>query len=167
MAKKDGRRSFREITEQLKAEKALQPPPKPYRVTLTESASKVYLELEERNHEALKNDDPTNQHCTSFRMVDEAIRTLIPSDPANKKYALHAPLTDLYRISKGRTRIAWVVDTTHREILIVYISDTPRKEGDKNDPYVVLNAMAKAGYLKTMIEDWRKALEIPPDSAVH
>jgi hypothetical protein len=59
------------------------------------------------------------------------------------------------------------VETALRQILIVYISDTLRKDGDKRDPYAILNAMAKNGHLSSMIEEWRKILEVPPDAPVN
>src|SRR5262249_46555992 len=102
--------------------------PKPYTVVLTESAEATYRELFESAEAAEARDgDSNSQHCTTFRMVDEAIRRLIPADPTSRKYALHAPLGQVYRIAKGRIRIAWVADTKARQILILYISDTPRK----------------------------------------
>jgi hypothetical protein len=73
----------------------------------------------------------------------------------------------MYRIAKGRLPVAWTVEPDLKEILILYISDTLRKEGDQRDPYVVLSAMAKAGYLTQMIEDWRRALTVPPDAPQH
>ncbi len=99
-------------------------------------------------------------------MVDDAIRRLIPADPTNQKYALHEPLDQLYRIAKGRLRIVWMVDVDHRAILIVFISNTLRKEGDAHDPYKVLNAVARAGYLNKILDDWRKAMEVPPDAPI-
>jgi mRNA-degrading endonuclease RelE of RelBE toxin-antitoxin system len=111
--------------------------------------------------------DIGNQNCTTFRMVDQAIRTVIPADPTNKKYALHEPLANFFRIAKGRLRIVWAVSTEHRAILIVYISETLRKEGDAQDPYRVLGRMARAGFLKNVIEDWQRALAVPPDAPVH
>jgi Toxin with endonuclease activity, of toxin-antitoxin system len=141
---------------------------KPYTVLLTASAEAVYLELRERALAAEARDGAaTSQHCTTFRMVDEAIRNIIPADPLNRKYALHAPLEDMYRIAKGRLRIAWVAESKHRQLLILFISDTPRKEGDAQDPYRILTAMMKSGHLNSIVEDWRRALDIPPDSSVH
>jgi mRNA-degrading endonuclease RelE of RelBE toxin-antitoxin system len=125
------------------------------------------LEMEERHRHALEQDDPGNDHCTTFKAVDDAIRRLIPADPMNKKYALHKPLDGFYRIAKGRLRILWAVEPDLREILIVFISDTPRKEGDTKDPYVIWNAMAKAGYLQEIVDDWRKVLAVPPDAPIN
>jgi len=100
-------------------------------------------------------------------MVDEAIRKIIPLNPIDKNYGLHDPLSDMFRFKKGRIRIVWAADSRSREVLIVFISDTPRKEGDAKDPYVILQALAQQGYLKKVVNDWRRALEVPPDAAIH
>jgi len=135
---------------------------------LTATAEAVYQELRDLSIAAEARDGAaTSQHCTTFRMVDEAIRVLIPSDPTNRKYALHAPLEDMYRISKGRMRLVWVVEPKHRTVLVLFISDTPRKEGDAQDPYRILAAMMKSGHLNDVIEDWRRALDVPADATVH
>ena len=134
---------------------------------MTASAEAVYKDLHQQSINAEGKGDPTNQHCSTFRMVDEAIRKLIPANPTDKKYALHGPLSDFFRIKKGRLRIVWAVSTAHRGILIVFISDTPRKDGDAQDPYVVLNRLAKAGYLKNVITDWQRAFTVPPGSLVN
>jgi len=100
-------------------------------------------------------------------MVDDAVRRLIPENPIAKQYALHGPLANFFRIAKGRTRIVWTVSTSHRAILVVFISDTPRKDGDAQDPYVVLTRLAKAGYLKQVVADWQQAFAVPPGSLVN
>ena len=133
----------------------------PYRVTMTESAKRTYLELRKRSRAAEAKGESTNQHCTTFRMVDDAIRHLIPIDPINKSHALHKPFSDFFRIAKGRLRIVWAADSSHREILIVFISNMPRKEGSVTDPYVILHALLRKGHLDSAVKDWRIALEIP------
>lgn len=74
---------------------------------------------------------------------------------------------DVYRISKGRMRIAWVVAPDSRDLLILFISVEPRKEGDARDPYAILNAMAKAGHLTKIAQDWHAALYTPPDAPIN
>ena len=163
MAKRHGKRQRAKHSEK----QGTLPLPKPYTIDLTESAEAVYLGLRQRSLDAEAKGDPSNQHCTTFRMVDQAIRTVIPADPTNKKYALHEPLANFFRIAKGRLRIVWAVSTEHRAILIVYISETLRKEGDAQDPYRVLGRLARAGFLKNVIEDWQRAFAVPPDAPVH
>jgi mRNA-degrading endonuclease RelE of RelBE toxin-antitoxin system len=133
---------------------------------MTASAEVVYRDLRQRSRDA-EAKDPSSQHCTNFRMADDAIRKIIPADPTNKNYALHGPLANFFRIAKGRMRIVWAVNSEYRAILIVFISDTPRKEGDAQDPYRILNRLAKAGYLQTVIDDWQRALAIPKGAPVH
>ena len=140
---------------------------KPYNVSLTASAKAVYLEMRRRSLEAESKGNHRSAHCKTFRIVDDAIRRLIPADPTNSKFALHRPLHNFFRIAKGRLRIVWAVAPEHRELLIVFIADTLRKDGDVSDPYAILGAMQKAGFLKEMIEDWQRALTVPPDAPVH
>lgn len=146
---------------------SIQPTRKPYAVHLTESAEKVYADLRDKSEAAEARGEPTNQHCTTFRMVDDAIRRIIPTDPGNRKYALHKPLNDVYRIAKGRMRIAWILAPDRRELLILFISVELRKDGDARDPYEILNGMARAGYLTQIMEDWRHALYTPPDAPIN
>ena len=143
------------------------PFPKPFTIEMTEPAEAVYRDLHQRSSDAESRGEHQNQHCTTFRMVKHAIRTLIPANPTSKAYALHGPFANFFRIAKGRLRIVWAVSLTHRAILIIYISNTLRKEGDAQDPYEVLGRYAKAGYLKNVIEDWQRALTVPPGSLVN
>jgi hypothetical protein len=154
------------MTEKLKAQSS-QPKPQPYGVSFTAGAEAVYLSIEGRSRRAEEDGDPDNEHCKTFRIIDDTIRRLIPADPKNPKYGLYKPLDGLYRIAKGRLRIVWMPHPDEREVLIVYISETLRKEGDKSDPYAILNAMAEAGHLDSMIEDWLRAFEVPPDAPVN
>ena len=157
---------MKELAAQVKAE-APRASAAPYDVNFTASAEAVYVEMRKRAEAAEARGDGSNAHCTAFRMVDEAIRKIIPSDPTNPKYRLHAPLDGMYRISNGRMRIVWIVHDTRRALLVMYIfSEEMRKDGDVKDPYAILNAMAKAGYLKSIAEEWRKAMQ-PPNSQIH
>jgi mRNA-degrading endonuclease RelE of RelBE toxin-antitoxin system len=139
----------------------------PYRVFMTASAKAVYKALYEQSAAAEAANDPTNNHCTVFRMVDDAIRRLIPSDPLSRKYALTEPLSGIFRIKKGRLRIAWMAHSESRSVLILFISDKPRKEGDARDPYRILSRLMKAGYFRTEIEQWHRLTERPPDASIH
>lgn len=141
--------------------------PEPYKVSLTTSAEAMYIELRRRCLAAEARSDFSNQNCTTFRMVDDAIRNLIPADPLNRKYALHKPLDGFYRISKGRMRIVWTVAREHRELLVVFISDEPRKDGDARDPYAILNNMMKQGYLNEIVAEWEQALRTPPNAMLN
>jgi hypothetical protein len=164
---KKGRRAKKETA---KADAPPLPFPKPFTIDMTEPAETAYREFRQRSIDAESRGETQNQHCTTFRMVNHAIRTLIPADPTNKKYALHGPFANFFRIAKGRLRIVWAVSLADRAILIIYISNTPRKEGDAQDPYEILGRYAKAGFLKNVIEDWqraRQALAVPPGARVN
>lgn len=145
---------------------SIPPSPPPYKVSLVKSAEEYYLQLKKLHDEADAKGDTTNQHCTTFRMVDDAIRKLIPSDPKNRKYALHKPLDGFYRIAKGRMRIAWAVHPSAREVMVIFISTEPRRDGDVSDPYAILNSMAKAGALDKIMSEWM-ALKPPPGARAH
>lgn len=116
-----------------------------YEVDMTETAAAVYEKMFRLSREAEKNGDYTNQHCTTFRMVKEAIKEIIPKDPLNKKYALRGELANLFRLRKGRIRISWIASSKVRRVLIIFISETLRKDGDANDPYVILQSLMDSG----------------------
>lgn len=122
----------------------------PYHVFLTDSARAVYADLYNKNKEA-EEGDPTNAACTTFRMVQEAIKVIIPHNPIDRKYALTGPLANLFRLKKGRHRICWIASSEHRTIFIIFISETLRKEGDANDPYRILTKMVMTGELDPML----------------
>lgn len=124
----------------------------PYHIFLTDSAQAVYAELYSKNTEAEGKGDPTNSACTTFRMVQEAIKVIIPRNPIDKKYALSGPLSNIFRIKKGRYRICWVASSEYKIISIIFISETLRKEGDTNDPYRILTKMVMTGELDPIFD---------------
>jgi mRNA-degrading endonuclease RelE of RelBE toxin-antitoxin system len=142
-------------------------PGQPYTVSMTATAKATYIALRQSALDAEAKGNTSSAHIKTFRIVDDAIRRTIPADPVNTKFALHKPLNNFFRAAKGRLRIVWAVSVEHREVLIVFISDTPRKEGDSHDPYVILTAMKKAGFLTSIVEDWQRALAVPPGSRIH
>src|SRR5262249_37567453 len=95
--------------------------------------------------EAEKRGDYSNSHCTTFRMVREAIREIIPKDPFAKQHALRGEFANMFRLRKGRGRIIWIASSRIRKICIMMISETMRKEGDMHDPYVILSGLVAAG----------------------
>jgi mRNA-degrading endonuclease RelE of RelBE toxin-antitoxin system len=74
-----------------------------------------------------------------------ATRKLIPHDPFARERGLAGFLSGIYRIKKGRLRICYIADSKSRKITVLYISDTPRKQGDSHDPYRVLTKFGKTG----------------------
>jgi mRNA-degrading endonuclease RelE of RelBE toxin-antitoxin system len=117
----------------------------PYGVDITKSAEDVYAELRRKSLEAEAAGDYGNMHCTTFAMVQDVIKRVIPNDPLNKKYALRGQLSNLFRIRKGRMRICWIASSRLRRVCILFISETLRKEGDANDPYVILQNLVDSG----------------------
>src|SRR5262249_40512162 len=124
----------------------------PYEVDMTASAEAVYTDLYTRAKAAEAGGDPTNAICTTFRMVDEALEKIIPRDPINKRYALRDELSNIYRLKKGRLRICWIANSKMRRVLILFISETQRKEGDANDPYQIFKKLLMSGELDQHFE---------------
>ncbi len=112
---------------------------------MTESCAAVYTELYKKSKDAERQNDYTNSHCTTFEMVRDVIKRVIPNDPINKKYALRGELANIFRIRKGRMRICWIASSRMSKVCILFISETLRKEGDANDPYVILQNMVESG----------------------
>lgn len=71
---------------------------------------------------------------------------------ADKRYALEGPLSNIFRIKKGRLRICWIASSVHREIVILYISESLRKEGDANDPYEIFSKVVISGKSNSFFE---------------
>jgi len=116
-----------------------------YAVDITKSAEDVYAELRRKSLAAEAAGDYSNMHCTTFAMVQDVIKRVIPSDPLNKKYALRGQLSNIFRIRKGRMRICWIASSRVKRVCILFISETLRKEGDANDPYLILQNLVDSG----------------------
>jgi len=110
------------------------------------------LDLASKSKVAELKGDPTNAACTTFRMVKEAIKIIIPQSPVDRKYALSGNLANIFRIKKGRHRICWIASTQHRVIFILFISESLRKDGDANDPYRVFAKMVMTGEFDSMFD---------------
>lgn len=122
----------------------------PYAVDMTESARQVYVNMYRLAREAEQRGDYASSHGTTFSMVREAVKKIIPSDPLNKRYALADELSNIFRIHKGRLRICWIASSKHRRVLILFISETLRKAGDVNDPYRIFTRMVMTGQFDEM-----------------
>ena len=116
-----------------------------FEVELTESAERVYRKLYEDAQECLDVGDDSNAKVKLFNMVDEAVTRIIPHDPSNPNRSLSGRLSNIFRIKKGRTRICYVASSKHRKIVILYISESPRKAGDVHDPYEIFTQMVLSG----------------------
>lgn len=112
---------------------------------LTLTAERAYRKLYEDAEECAKAGDTSNSKITLFNMVDEAITKLIPHNPLDPARALSGPLSNIFRISKGRIRICYIASSAERRIIILYISESLRKAGDVGDPYAVFTKMVMSG----------------------
>ena len=116
-----------------------------YTIKLTKTAKQTYIKLHTAAEICLRAGDNSNAKVKAFRMVEEAINVLIPHDPFERSRALTGPLTNLFRIRKGRIRICYIGSSEKREIVILYISETPRKAGDMEDPYELFTNIVLSG----------------------
>jgi mRNA-degrading endonuclease RelE of RelBE toxin-antitoxin system len=130
-------------TEKLVARPAS--PALPYGVEFSATAAAVYRSLHRKMKDAEARGDMASSHHTKFRMVEEVIKKVIPSDPLNKKYGLSGPLSRFFRIKKGPHRICWAASSEKRVVCILFISETLRKEGDINDPYNIFTKLVMSG----------------------
>lgn len=118
-----------------------------YDIDMTATAEAVYKELGRNARQAEQKGEYTSNHITTFEMVRDVIKRIIPTDPTNRKYGLRGELSNIFRIRKGRMRICWIASSKLHRVLILFISETLRKEGDANDPYVILQNMMDSGNL--------------------
>jgi mRNA-degrading endonuclease RelE of RelBE toxin-antitoxin system len=148
MAAKSKGRKARKPTE------ASAPSSFPYEVDMTATAEAVYTELHRKAKEAENQGDYSNTHITTFEMIRDAVRRIIPSDPINKSHALRGDLSNIFRLRKGRLRICWIASSKMRRVCILLISESLRKAGDANDPYVVFQNMIDSGTFDSLFADF-------------
>jgi len=144
-------------------------PPAPYDVILSEHASDVYRNLHRAMIEAEKRGENNSSHHTIFHMIEETIKVFIPRNPIDPKYGLKGALSKFFRIKKSRHRVCWAANSNTRMVCILFISETLRKDGDKNDPYALFERMLKSGQydhlLKKIGVDAKVFREGPPEVA--
>jgi mRNA-degrading endonuclease RelE of RelBE toxin-antitoxin system len=128
-----------------KAEAAPPLPPVPYDVLISESAAPVYAGLYRKMKDAEAKGNTSSSHHTTFSMIENVIKNVIPRDPVNNKYGLSGPLSRFFRIKKGRHRICWAASSEKRKVIILFISETVRKEGGVNDPYNIFTKLVTSG----------------------
>jgi len=129
-----------------------------YEIQLSEVAEKVYERLYLDAETCLARGDRTNSKVKQFRMIEEVLDKIIPHDPFAPERALSGKLSGIYRIKKGRMRICYIGNAQEKVVRVIFISDTPRKAGDKNDPYSLLTKMVHSGNHKLLEE---LGVEIP------
>ena len=120
---------------------------KPFEIVLSKYAEAAYLGFRDRSRKAQERGETSNYHITAFNMVRDAIR-IIQANPTDSKHSLAGDLSGISRLKKGRMRVCWVTALDSRTVCILYISETLRKEGDKNDPYAVFTKMVMSGEFK-------------------
>ena len=116
-----------------------------YTVELTPTAEATYRKIHDDAQACTKVGDTSNAKLTLLRMVDEAIDKIIPHNPFSVGNALSGPLSNVFRVSKGRLRIYYAASSKERKIIVLYISETLRKDGDARDPYSLFTRMVLSG----------------------
>jgi mRNA-degrading endonuclease RelE of RelBE toxin-antitoxin system len=116
-----------------------------YRVVLLPNAEETYRRIYKDAQGPLSRNNATHPKVKLLRIIDECLNTIIPHDATSSRRALSGALAGFYRVKKGRMRICYAVAEQDSEILIMYISETPRKQGDKNDPYAVFTKIVMSG----------------------
>jgi mRNA-degrading endonuclease RelE of RelBE toxin-antitoxin system len=134
-------------------EKDEKPSPLPYTVEMTASTEAVYVDLFRKAKAAESSGHPESAHSTTFNMVKEAVKTITPNDPPNKRYALRGKLSNIFRLRKGRLRICWIASSRMRRICILFIAQTLRKQGDANDPYVIFQNLLESGRFDEVMQE--------------
>lgn len=115
------------------------------KVELSATAEEVYRRIFEEASEKLKAGDSSHPKVKLLRMVDDCLDNIIPHDPFNPQRSLRGALANLFRVKKGRLRICYTGSSAVLKIIVLYIAETPRKEGDKNDPYEIFTQMVMSG----------------------
>ncbi|QNI30717.1 type II toxin-antitoxin system YhaV family toxin [Alloacidobacterium dinghuense] len=126
----------------------------PYDVDMTASAEAVYVKLARAAKAAEAAGNYVSANCTTFNMVKDAVKRIIPNDPLNKKYALRGDLSNIFRLRKGRLRVCWIASSKLRRVCILFIAETLRKEGDANDPYAIFQSLLQSGLFDKAISEY-------------
>lgn len=131
-----------------------------YTVELTPTAQKTYEEIHSEAQACIATGDTSNAKITTLRMVDDAIDNIIPHDPFHVRNSLSGPLSNIFRVKKGRLRIYYAASSKNKKIVILYISQTLRKAGDVNDPYSIFTRLVMTGRFDQVFT--RLGVRIPP-----
>jgi mRNA-degrading endonuclease RelE of RelBE toxin-antitoxin system len=115
------------------------------KVELSSTAEEVYRRIYEDAAQKIANGETSHPKVKLLRIVDECLDQIIPQDPLNPKRALRGALSNLFRVKKGRLRICYTASSGKLTIVVLYIAETLRKEGDKNDPYAIFTNLVMSG----------------------
>jgi len=122
-----------------------------YPVDLTDTAKAAYVRIYMDAQHQIKKGDESGARVKLLRMVDECLDKIIPHDPFCPKRALSGALSSIYRVKKGRLRICYIASSLRQRIIVLFIAETPRKEGDKNDPYAVFTNLVLSGQFDNVL----------------
>jgi mRNA-degrading endonuclease RelE of RelBE toxin-antitoxin system len=115
------------------------------KVELSSTAEVVYRQIYKDAAEKIESGDTSHPKVKLLRLVDDCLDNIIPQDPFNRNRALRGALSNIFRVKKGRLRICYTASSGKLRIVVLYISQTLRKEGDKNDPYAIFTSMVMSG----------------------
>ncbi|MDA1315879.1 MAG: type II toxin-antitoxin system YhaV family toxin [Acidobacteria bacterium] len=124
-----------------------------YTVEFTATAEKIYNRAFEEARKCVTAGDPVNAKVKRFQILQEALDTILPHDPFSRKRALSGSLANIFRIKKGRIRICYIGASEQKRLIVLYISESPRKAGDSNDPYAILNRILRSGDCDAFFDD--------------
>lgn len=102
-----------------------------------------------------------------FLALRRIIQDTVPADPQHRDYRLTGALAK-FRRTKGRGlprryRLFWAFSEQARTIIVLYLNDesTPRRAGDRRDPYVIFKSLVDAGSIgedfEANLRTWRRA----------
>jgi hypothetical protein len=126
----------------------------PYEVDMTATAEAVYTDLYRKAKAAESQGNYPSTHITTFEMIRDAVRRIIPNGPINKSHALRGDLSNIFRLRKGRHKICWIASSKMRVVCILLISESLRKEGDANDPYAIFQNIIDSGTFDSLFADF-------------
>ena len=118
---------------------------KAFKVRLSNTAEDSYRQLVKQANPHIERGESEHPHVKALRLVDECLDKIIPHDPFSKDRALTGAFSNVFRVKKGRVRICYIGSSKAYEIVVLYISDTLRKAGDKRDPYTIFSSLVMSG----------------------
>jgi len=123
-----------------------------YEIDLAEPAEHVYRKLYQQAQACIRAGRVSNAKVTLFRMVEDAIDNIIPHNPASPDRALSGALSNIFRVKKGRIRICYICSSKQKRIVVLFISEHPRKAGHRSDPYATFTRLLHSGEYDKLFE---------------
>lgn len=122
-----------------------------YAIELTSSAEKAYRRIFEAARLHIEEGGIADANVALLEAVDELIDRTIPSTPFERAKSLSHPLSGVYWVSKERLRVFYAASTKPNTIVILSISNAPRKEADLRHADAVLRQMILSGQLDHLL----------------